>query len=141
MLGFLRKKKTIGRLETVDFPELGLFGIEAKIDTGAYRSAIHARDIYEGETSHGKTLSFKLLDEDHPQYSNRLCTVSSFSRVSVKSSTGVPEYRYKIKTTVVIKGNSYVTDFTLADRTAMRYPVLIGRKVLRNRFIVDVSHS
>jgi len=134
---FKTKKPTIGRLETIDFPELGIFGIQAKIDTGAYRSSIHASTVREENGA----LVFSLLDPEHPQYNGRTYTVTKFSRVHVKSSIGESQPRYKIKTAVVIHGNRYVTDFTLSDRTSMRYPVLIGRKVLRNRFIVDVSKS
>ena len=38
--------KLIGRREFVDFPLLGVFKIEAKIDTGAYTSSIHCSEIY-----------------------------------------------------------------------------------------------
>lgn len=134
---FGKKKQLIGRLEKVDFPELGIFSIDAKIDTGAYRSSIHADNVRE----ENGVLVFTLLDAEHPQYNGHTYSVTKFSKVQVKSSNGEMEPRYKIKTTVVIAGESYVTDFTLSDRATMRYPVLIGRKVLRNRFIVDVSKS
>jgi hypothetical protein len=47
--------------------------------------------------------------------------------------------RYVIKTKVTLFGKTFKTEFSLADRQQMRYPVLLGRKLLRNRFIVDVS--
>lgn len=34
-------KKIIGRTDLIDFPELDLWNIGAKIDSGAYTSAIH----------------------------------------------------------------------------------------------------
>ncbi len=133
---FKPKKQTVGRLEKVDFPEFGIVGVEAKIDTGAYRSSIHANDVRE----ENGTLHFMLLDEQHPQFNQKRYTAASFSKVLVKSSNGESSFRYKIKTPVVIRGREFVTDFTLSDRTSMRRPVLIGRKVLRHRFVVDVSN-
>ena len=38
-------KKIIGRVDKIDFPKLGLYNIDVKIDTGAYTSAIHCSDI------------------------------------------------------------------------------------------------
>jgi len=35
----------IGRKEIVSFPMLDLIDLEAKIDTGAYTSALHCKDI------------------------------------------------------------------------------------------------
>ena len=40
-----KRIKLIGRREYVDFPELNIFKVEAKIDTGAYTSALHCHDI------------------------------------------------------------------------------------------------
>ena len=53
-----KQKQTIGRREVIDFPSLGLYGIVAKVDTGAYTTALHCHDIREEEG----VLYFKLLD-------------------------------------------------------------------------------
>ena len=135
MLNFLKTKKTIGRLERVDLPEFGIHGIEAKIDTGAYRSTIHATDIHEDNG----ILKFRLLDPDHAQFNRHIYEARDFALVRVKSSNGEVAERYKIKTPILIRGQKFITDFTLSDRASMRRPVLIGRKVLHHRFVVDVS--
>ena len=62
-----------------------------------------------------------------------------FELKAVKNSFGQTEMRYVIKTKVTLFGKTFKTEFSLADRQQMRYPVLLGRKLLRNRFIVDVS--
>ena len=40
-------KITIGRSDKADFPELSLFDIDLKVDSGAYTSSIHCTDIQE----------------------------------------------------------------------------------------------
>src|SRR6218665_96552 len=99
-------KVTIGRRETVDFPELNVYGIVAKVDTGAYTTE---------------------LQFDH------------YFRKEIKNSFGETENRYIIKTIVKIGRKRIKSVISLTDRGTMRYPVLIGRKLLKNRFIVDVS--
>jgi len=59
-----KQKQLIGRREVIAFPELGLFEITAKVDTGAYTTALHCHDIYEKDGM----LHFKLLDPSHPDY-------------------------------------------------------------------------
>lgn len=132
-----KQKKMIGRIERVDFPELGLFAVEAKVDTGAYSSALHCHDIVEDEEQ--KKLTFKLLDPDHPNYNEQIIITKHYSSTVVKSSIGKKQKRYKIKTFITLGKKNYKTDFTLTDRSAMRYPVLLGRKVLSGRFLVDVK--
>jgi hypothetical protein len=41
------KKITIGRTDRADFPNLKIEGIDIKVDTGAYTSSIHCKDIEE----------------------------------------------------------------------------------------------
>jgi len=129
----------IGRTEKVSFPELELFDISAKIDSGAYTSSIHCHDIWEN--SDENILSFKLLDPSHEDYNEKELKFENYSKTVVKSSTGVAERRYKIKTKIQIGEKDYLTNFTLTDRGSMKYPVLLGRVVLNKRFIIDVAEE
>jgi len=61
----------IGRRELVDFPELGLLKIEAKIDTGAFTTALHCYNINEEVINGKKVISFYLLDPTHPEYTKQ----------------------------------------------------------------------
>lgn len=130
---------TIGKLEKVSFPELGWENLTAKIDTGAYTSALHCHRIKVIEKEGKPILCFHLLDPNHEQYEKKELQFSEFSKAIVKSSTGEKENRYKIKTKLKIGEKVIRAEFTLTDRSKMRYPVLIGRKVLKKRFLVDVS--
>ena len=130
-----KEKPTIGRRESIDFPELGLYGITAKIDTGAYTTALHCHDIRE----ENGVLYFKLLDPSHPDYTEKEQKFTTYSHKEIKNSFGESEKRYIIKTIIRIGKKRIKSVISLTDRGTMRYPVLIGRKLLKNRFIVDVS--
>lgn len=130
----IEDKLVIGRNETVDFPELGLHGITAKIDTGAYTSSLHCYDIRE----ENGVLYFKLLDAQI-EFKVPDQKFTEYSQKNIKNSFGEIEKRYVIKTLVHIGGRSIRTLISLTDRGTMRFPVLIGRKLLKNRFIVDVA--
>lgn len=135
----VEKLKLIGRREYVDFPELNIFSIEAKIDTGAYTSALHCKDINLKQISGKDILCFKLLDETHPEYNEQEHCFEDFIQKHIKSSSGEKELRYIIKTLIVIGRKKIRTTVSLADRANMRYPVLIGRKMIKNKFIIDVA--
>lgn len=130
-----REKEVIGRTASVDFPDLGLYNIAAKIDTGAYTTALHCHDI----SVINNVLHFKLLDPGHPEYNERDQTVKNYSQKLIKNSFGESELRYIIKTRIKIGKRVINSVISLTNRGSMKYPVLIGRKLLRNKFIVDVS--
>jgi hypothetical protein len=57
----------------------------------------------------------------------------------VKSSTGQEQMRYFIKCTIEILGIHFITEFSLTERKGMRFPILLGRKLLNNRFLIDTT--
>ncbi len=128
-------KKIIGRTDRIDFPKLNLLNIEAKIDTGAYTSAIHCSEIIEENS----TLKCTFYSEGHPNFSGKQITFENYSLTNVKSSNGFVENRYKVKSEVIIFGKVYKINLTLSTREEMRFPVLIGRQFLKHKFMVDVD--
>lgn len=129
----------IGRKEHIDLPELGLCNIEAKIDTGAYGSALHCHKIAVESRGGKDVLSFKVLDPEHPEYDGVTYFFERFGQKVVKSSTGEAENRYTIKTKLIIFDQVYKLVFSLTNREKMKCPVLLGRKFLERKFLVDVS--
>lgn len=128
-----KTKRLIGRIDRVDFPELDLEEIAVKIDTGAYTSSIHCKNIIEKNDQ----LSCTFLDDDHPNYNHRIFTFNEYDTIRVKSSNGIAEKRYEIKSKLKIFGEIYKISLSLSDRKEMKFPVLIGRKFLNSKFIVD----
>lgn len=131
----------IGRLESIDFPDWNIYDIDAKIDTGAYTSSLHCHHIQPYEQEGKDFVKFNLLDPSHETYNDKLFKLPIYRKKVVKSSNGETEERYIIKAQVKILDNLLEAELSLTDRSEMRYPVLIGRKLLNDRFVVDVSRK
>ncbi|MBS1979517.1 MAG: ATP-dependent zinc protease [Bacteroidetes bacterium] len=125
----------LGRSDRVDLPDLKLENIQAKIDTGAYTSSLHC---LRAEVVNG-VLEFVLLDEEHPEFTGITYRFSRFKQREIKNSFGEAELRYVIKTKVRLFDNIIRTEFSLSNRGNLRFPVLLGRKTLRRRFLIDVT--
>ncbi len=128
----------IGRREYVDFPLLDLFGLEAKIDTGAYTSSIHCENIRVKDISGIPSLYFTVvLNNSGAEKKEFIFT--EFTTKNIKNSFGEIEERYLIKTLLKIGNKNIRTTISLSNRGSMRYPVLIGRKPLKGKFLIDVK--
>ena len=129
----------IGRKDRIDLPEFNLSDIEAKVDTGAYGCALHCHAVKVFLRDGKECLSFQLLDPSHPEYENKTYITENFSNKKVKNSGGIVENRYTIKTEIVIFAEKYVLDFSLTDRKNMKFPILLGRKFLNKKYLVNVA--
>lgn len=129
----------IGRVDKADFPELDLRNINIKIDTGAYTSSIHSHEVKEIEFNEDKHIEFKLLDPSQPKYKDKIFKVKNYKVKAIKSSFGNIEQRFIIKTNIVIFDQEYPIELSLSERSDMKFPILLGRKFLNKRFIVNTS--
>ncbi|MEZ5106436.1 MAG: RimK/LysX family protein [Draconibacterium sp.] len=134
-----KAKTVIGRKDKADFEKLNLFGIEVKVDSGAYTSSFHCHRI-EKITKGGKEMiRCNFLDPGHPQYHEREFYFENFKIRNVKSSNGMVEERFSIVTEIKIFNQNYPIELTLTEREEMKHPVLLGRKFLSKKFLVDTS--
>jgi hypothetical protein len=134
-MSITEKWKFIGRSEKADFPEFGLEMLNVKIDSGAYTSAIHCCRIDWVEID---LLEVVFLDDEDPKYTGEVYRFSEFIRKNVRSSNGIPEERFIIKTEIRLGKNLYDINLSLTFRGDMRFPVLIGRRFLsRHHFVVN----
>ncbi len=129
------EKITIGRFDKADFPDLHLEDIAIKIDTGAYTSSIHCDHIVEEKG----VLRCTFLDEEHPLYNGREYRFTDFDIVFVKSSNGVVQKRYQVQTRISLFGKTHKISLSLSARQEMRFPVLLGRKFITKKYIVDTE--
>lgn len=134
----------VGRRTYVTFPELGIESVVAKIDTGAYSSSLHAESIKVDKKGDKEVLSFEIAPGDYLDLGDdrpKRVETDDFFVQKVRSSNGHIEERYSIRTKLNIEGRTFRATLTLTDRSAMGYPLLIGRKILRSRFLVNVELS
>jgi hypothetical protein len=132
-------KKTIGSAEYINFLDFNLYNVPAKVDTGADSSSVWASGIVE--TNDG--LQFVVFGKESKLYTGHKIQLAKnqYTQVTIINSFGHKEVRYKIKTKIQLAGRIIRASFTLSDRSTMKYPCLIGKKTINNKFIVDVSHG
>ncbi len=135
------KRIIIGRKDVADFENLDLFGIEVKIDSGAYTSSLHCHKIEIIEKNGEKVLKCNFLDPDHPQYHGKEFCFNNFKLRNIKSSNGMTEERYSIFTGITIFQKKYPIELTLTERNEMKHLVLLGRKFISKRFLIDTSRK
>jgi hypothetical protein len=129
------RRIVIGRLEHIALPGLGVERVVAKIDTGAYRSALHYQRLKVRTSGGAKRLVVTFRMGGH----SATKVFTAFERVRVKSSNGATTVRYLVRTRVRLGPYTVRTPCTLFDRSDMKHQVLLGRMFLRGRFVVDVA--
>lgn len=126
----MEKEKTlIGRAESIRFPDLDNQKVHARIDSGARTSAIWGSAYVENDI-----LIVSFFGDTDKTY-----TFTEYGRQVVASSMGHVDKRFTIRLTVVLGGRKVKATFTIANRQTQVYPVLIGRNVLRGKYLVDVK--
>ena len=68
-------------------------------------------------------------------------TTDKYKQVWVSNSFGAREERYEVSLKVRIGAKVFTSRFTLANRSKKIYPVLLGRKLLNDRFLIDSSKT
>jgi hypothetical protein len=128
----------VGWREWVGLPELGIARVEAKIDTGARTSALHAGSIEAFEADGETWVRFDVTGEGEnvPWHEAPVA-----DRRSVRSSNGETELRYVIRTELALAGRVWPVEISLTNRERMELPMLIGREALAGRVLVDAEKS
>lgn len=135
----MKASRTIlGAVEPITVPELGIFDVLAKVDTGAYTGALHCEEIHLTKQAGGKQqLQFRPISKRHA-----LQTVTEFRRKRVRSASGHSAQRYIIPVSIIVQGKAYKTHIGLTKRKDMTRQILLGRRFLReNNILVDVSQD
>ncbi len=144
MVSTRRRRKqvqSIGWRERVSFPEFGVIGVKAKIDSGAQTSSIHAFRPRYSQRDDGEWISFEI----HPRRRSRKDAVRVSAKVKthrwIRSSNGKRELRPVIETTMSLGGEEFKAEITLANRHLMAYRMILGRSAMRGRFTIDPGKS
>lgn len=135
-------KILIGRWDYADFPNFQLTDVPVKIDTGAFTSSLRCSSIEEIVKNGNTILRYTILDKDDPiPVEKRTFETETYDSRIVKNSGGEPETRFSVQTIVRIFEQDTLVEFTLAKRHGLRFPVLLGRKFLGSRFLIDPSKT
>lgn len=110
--------------------------IVARIDSGALSSSAHCDKIWVEKLGGKRILCCHFLKRSH-----KVVRFEKFKRKKVKSSNGTLQSRYVVKLTIKLASIVKTTDVTLTNRSTMNYSVLLGRKFLKDDFLIDVSRS
>lgn len=131
-------KVLIGGIESITFtgPDLTY---AARIDTGATSSSLDARDVTRFERDGDRWVRFKLyMDDDHTADVER--PIVRLVRVFT-SGTEEGERRPVVEMAYRFGNIEDTAEFTLTDRSHLEFATLIGRNIITDRMIVDVSDS
>ncbi len=131
-------RHVLGAVETVVLHPAGA-RFEARIDTGATTSSISAVHIEEYESDGGPWVRF---DVPRGEEQGPLRLEAAVTRVIlVKRHGAEPTRRPVVDLSVQIGDLHQMSEFSLTDRTAFEFPVLIGRTFLEGVAVVDVARD
>ena len=131
----------IGWREWASLPDFEVKRINAKIDTGAKTSALHAFRIREVMLGGEEHVEFFLHPVQRRKKPEVFCRAPLAGRRVVRSSNGQEEERYVIETRLCLGGKIWKIDLTLTNRDAMGFRLLVGRDALRRKFVIDPGAS
>jgi hypothetical protein len=112
--------------------------VPAKVDTGADSSALWVSNVNVDKDG---ILRFTLFGEGSKYYTGEVIKRRAFRVAVVRSSTGHEQIRYKTDIPVKIGSRIVKVSFYLADRSQNNFPILLGRRTLNKKFLVDVSRK
>lgn len=130
----------IGWREWIGLPELQIASIKAKIDTGARTSALHALDLRPFEKNGLKWIEFRVPRPGVPR--TERCHAMIVDQRRIKNTSGVPELRYVVTTTLILGNRHWHIELSLADRERMEFDIILGRTAIRRHgLLIDPGRS
>ncbi len=130
-------KMIVGQREQVWLEDLQL-ALPARIDTGAETASLDARNIKLFERNGRRWVKFEIL---HPETNEPIPMERKLKRMAliIQANSSEPERRPVIKLAITVGHITQSAEFTLGNRSHLDYQVLIGRNILQDVMIVDVS--
>ena len=131
----------IGSEEWCEFGTLGIPAIKARVDSGAKTSSIQAANAKVFGRGGQEYVKFEINPLQDNRSINIQCEAKLVDRRTVKSSSGIAEERFVIKTPVTIGADTFDIELTLANRDTMEFRMLLGREALNGRYMVNPADS
>ncbi len=131
-------KLILGAQEWVYVPGLEE-SFKARVDTGATTSSISAVDVVPFQRNGEDWVSFRI---EHDGIASDVFSLPVTRWVNVlQSSSGESQERAVVTAPIRIGDLEEETEFTLADRTHLTFPLLLGRSFFKHVAVVDVSRK
>lgn len=131
----------MGWREWFAVPGLGIEKIKAKLDTGARTSALHAIRLRPYQADGVDRIRFLVHPIQRDFHTTVTCDAVLSDRRVIRSSSGTPEERYVIETTLALADMVWPIELTLTNRDQMGFRMLIGRTAMRRRLIIEPGRS
>lgn len=140
----MRKQKSnlmAGWREWAALPDLQIPSIKVKVDTGALSSALHAIHIEHFSENGQARVRFEIHPFQRRSQPTIACAADLIGERLVTSSNGHRERRPVIRTCFTLGGQTWPIDLTLTNRDSMGFRMLLGRRAMRRRIVVNPSAS
>ncbi len=108
--------------------------MEAKLDTGADYSSLHATDLELFEREGKKWVRFQVTGDDGRDATFEREVIRT---AVIKQRTGANAQRPVVRLRICVGRHSETVEVNLADRSALSYPLLLGRSFLEKGFLVN----
>jgi hypothetical protein len=128
----------VGEIEHVTIKSKNL-RLKARIDTGATTSSLNAQELQPFERDGKKWIKFSVTDpvsENFYDFERPVVRIAE-----IKRHGAAAQERPVVKLKIMLGDVEMEREFSLADRSKYTFPVLIGRNVLRGKFLVDVDRK
>jgi hypothetical protein len=112
--------------------------LRAKLDTGAKTSSLHAVDIERFKRDGAHWVRFRTADKKSDAITQAI-ELPLKREVKIKSHHKRAATRPVVELSFCLNGHVYLSEFSLIDRGRFNYPILLGRRVLKQGILVDAS--
>ena len=144
----------LGWKEIAALPEWGIDALKVKLDTGAKSSALHVENLRDAD--HGGPVPWPETDGQKGNlpmvvFEIPLSRVDGGASVTVEApvvgyrslrdTRARPERRPVVRTRLCCGGIDEVIDVTLTNRSGMLYRMILGRRALQDRALVDPGRA
>lgn len=136
-----RQLDPIGWREWVALPDFGIDRVKVKVDTGARSSALHAFDQRRRLVDGATWIRFRVHPRQRSAETGILVEAPLVGERWVKSSTGHRSLRPVVRTRITLGTRTWPIEITLVRRDVMGFRMLLGRRAIRHRFLVDAGRS
>lgn len=113
--------------------------IKAKLDTGAKTSSIHAINVESFKKDDEPWVRFDLVLDKKPKLITQTMELPRHRVVLIKDHDDAADRRPVVMMDICFDGRVHSTQFSLADRGRFVYPMLLGRRFLKEVAVVDAD--